>query len=90
MPTLGTERDRFPELFDQTSIDPRSRTRKVEMQVLVIGMMRTGTKCMSATSFGVSRRITDPSRSSHQSCPRTARIPRCISHDLNDEEPQGL
>jgi len=48
MPTAGTERERFPELFDQTSIDPRSRTRKVEMQVLVIGMMRTGTKCKFA------------------------------------------
>ena len=47
MPSHGTDRERFPELFDQTSIDPRSRTRTVEMQVLVIGMMRTGTKCNS-------------------------------------------
>ena len=45
MPSRGTDRDRFPELFDQTSVDPRSRIRKVEMQVMVIGMMRTGTKC---------------------------------------------
>ncbi|MCJ1288176.1 hypothetical protein MMC26_007531 [Xylographa opegraphella] len=48
MPSRGTDRDRFPELFDQTSVDPRSRTRKVEMQVLVIGMMRTGTKSIKA------------------------------------------
>ncbi|MCJ1394123.1 hypothetical protein MMC18_007001 [Xylographa bjoerkii] len=48
MPALGTDRERFPELFDQTSINPRSRTRKVEMQVLVIGMMRTGTKSTKA------------------------------------------
>lgn len=45
MPTTGTAQDRFPELFGQTSINPRSRKRKVEMKVLVIGMMRTGTKC---------------------------------------------
>ncbi|MCJ1434259.1 hypothetical protein MMC27_003626 [Xylographa pallens] len=48
MPAHGTERERFPELFDQTNIDPRSRTRKIEMQVLVIGMMRTGTKSIKA------------------------------------------
>ncbi|MCJ1385417.1 hypothetical protein MMC17_008540 [Xylographa soralifera] len=46
MPSAGTEPERFPELFYQTNIDPRSRTRKVEMQVMVIGMMRTGTKSM--------------------------------------------
>ncbi|MCJ1321788.1 hypothetical protein MMC15_007133 [Xylographa vitiligo] len=48
MPSHGTDRERFPELFDQTSIDPRSRIRTVEMQVLVIGMMRTGTKSIKA------------------------------------------
>ncbi|MCJ1475763.1 hypothetical protein MMC13_004427 [Lambiella insularis] len=46
MPSLGTLEERFPELFNQASINPRSRTRKVEMKVLVIGMMRTGTMSM--------------------------------------------
>ena len=36
---------RFPECFNQTEVDPRSRTRTTPMEVLVIGMMRTGTKC---------------------------------------------
>jgi len=48
MPSVGTEPERFPELFYQTNIDPRSRTRKVEMRVMVIGMMRTGTKSIKA------------------------------------------
>ena len=45
MPTLGSVEDRFPELFNQTQIDRRGKKRTVEMQVMVIGMMRTGTMC---------------------------------------------
>ena len=45
MPSAGTDEERFPELFNQTSINPRDRKRTVEMKVLVIGLMRTGTKC---------------------------------------------
>ena len=40
-------RTRFPELFDQTNIDRHGYKRNVEMKVIVIGMMRTGTMCKS-------------------------------------------
>lgn len=45
MPAQGTIEQRFPELFNQTTVDPWTRTRDRKMKVLVIGMMRTGTMC---------------------------------------------
>jgi hypothetical protein len=45
MPSQGTLEERFPELFCQTDVDPRARHRDRPMKVLIIGMMRTGTKC---------------------------------------------
>jgi len=45
--TLPMEK-RFPECFDQTEIDPRSRTRTMPMEVICIGMMRTGTMSIKA------------------------------------------
>jgi hypothetical protein len=47
MPSIGSQDERFPEIFHPTNIDRRGRRRTVEMKVLVIGMMRTGTMCMS-------------------------------------------
>ncbi|MCJ1310712.1 hypothetical protein MMC25_004378 [Agyrium rufum] len=46
MPTLGTDEQRFPEVFNRTDIDRHGRKRTQEMQILVIGMMRTGTMSM--------------------------------------------
>ncbi|PGH00649.1 hypothetical protein AJ80_09139 [Polytolypa hystricis UAMH7299] len=43
MPTEGTSQERFPELFFQTEVDRRLSKRTVKMEVLVLGMMRTGT-----------------------------------------------
>ncbi|KAL9128332.1 MAG: hypothetical protein Q9217_002961 [Psora testacea] len=43
MPSKGTPQERFPELFYQTEVDRRFKPRTVEMEVLVLGMMRTGT-----------------------------------------------
>ena len=45
MPTNGTLQERFPELFFQTEVDRRSNKRTVRMEILVLGMMRTGTMC---------------------------------------------
>ena len=39
--------ERFPELYHTTYEDPRRRTRTKPMEILVIGMMRTGTMCES-------------------------------------------
>ncbi len=39
---------RFPECFNQTEIDPRTKRRTVPMEVICIGMMRTGTMCKSS------------------------------------------
>ena len=46
-----SKRERFPEAFNTTYNDPRSRTRTKPMEVLVIGMMRTGTMCESLKSL---------------------------------------
>ncbi|MCJ1250921.1 hypothetical protein MMC30_008149 [Trapelia coarctata] len=48
MPAQGSIEERFPELFNQTTVDPWTRKRDRKMKVLVIGMMRTGTKSMKA------------------------------------------
>ena len=45
MPTKGSFEERFPELFNQTTVDPWTRKRDRKMKVLIIGMMRTGTSC---------------------------------------------
>ena len=36
---------RFPEVFTQTNIDRHGCQRNVEMKIIAIGMMRTGTMC---------------------------------------------
>jgi hypothetical protein len=43
--TKHTPEEKFPEITHQTWVDPRTRSRKKPMEVLVIGMMRTGTLC---------------------------------------------
>lgn len=40
-----SNRERFPELYNQAHVDRRTCTRVVPMRVLVLGMMRTGTMC---------------------------------------------
>ena len=48
MPTPGSLEARFPEVYYQTDIDRRGRERTVDMKVIIIGMMRTGTMCKSS------------------------------------------
>ena len=40
-----SDRERFPELFVEGTIDRRKYKRVVPMKVLACGMFRTGTKC---------------------------------------------
>lgn len=74
MPAKGTIEERFPELFNQTTVDPWTRTRDRKMKVLVIGMMRTGTMCKLPRS-PLSGDITNSLHSSHQDGPRRPRHP---------------
>ncbi|KAM0802925.1 efflux pump antibiotic resistance protein [Usnea florida] len=56
MPRSLTRQEKHPELFARDIYtDPRSRTRKVPMEVLCLGYMRTGTACESTfhTAFSL-------------------------------------
>ncbi|SLM39230.1 hypothetical protein LPUS_09732 [Lasallia pustulata] len=66
-----SNRERFPELYNQTNIDRRTCTRVVPMRVLVLGMMRTG------TMFHAQR--AGPTR------PR-ARLPHALDHPQPDRQ----
>lgn len=44
--TAMTGKERFPELFVNTSIDRRKCSRVIPLKVIVVGMPRTGTQCM--------------------------------------------
>ena len=47
MPRIPTLQEKHPELFvTSTDVDPRKRKRVVPMEVLSLGMPRTGTACM--------------------------------------------
>ena len=51
MPRSITREEKHPELFARDQyVDPRTRTRRVPMEVLCLGYMRTGTACKFANS----------------------------------------
>ena len=45
---MATVKERHPEVYRESNEDPRKRTRTVPMEVLSLGMSRTGTMSMKA------------------------------------------